>query len=174
MWTIPNILTILRLLLIAPAGWFLWNGHNTTAGILAIIGSIFDISDGYIARKFNQISELGKILDPLADKLFFFTLAGILLLQGRAPLWFVSVLVIRDLLLMFGGLYAAKKLTYVIPAAFAGKITACVVGATLLFMVFNLDFAKVWGPWISLIFLIYSFAFYVLNMLKQFKQAGIK
>ena len=67
--TIPNILSFLRILLITPFMILFLNGNYVWASLMIIISGLTDCVDGFIARKFNQVSEFGKILDPVADKL---------------------------------------------------------------------------------------------------------
>jgi cardiolipin synthase len=56
-WTIPNVLSFIRLMLIAPTGMILWNGEKFLAATLALLGGLLDIADGIIARKYNQTSD---------------------------------------------------------------------------------------------------------------------
>jgi len=167
--TIPNILSTIRLILLFPIGYYLWNGQDTLAGILSIIGGLLDISDGYIARKFDQQSELGKILDPLADKLIIGMLVVILFLIDRIPLWFVMIVILRDLLLIFGGLYAFNKLKFVLPSNYPGKLTALSLGLCLLFAIFDLPFIVTIFMWFSVGIMVYSFVLYLNIMLQKFK-----
>ena len=66
---IPNLLSLLRLLLIPVVVFLVARGHNTAALLLILFGMVTDILDGYLARRLNQVTELGKIIDPLGDKL---------------------------------------------------------------------------------------------------------
>ena len=74
-WTIPNLLSVLRILVIAPFAYFFLNGQLLLAVLFLAFSGLSDMFDGMIARKFNQITELGKMLDPLADKLTQGTIA---------------------------------------------------------------------------------------------------
>ena len=68
--TIPNLLSLIRLLLVPLIAWLNWGAKNyIMAGVVVVISALTDVADGFIARKFNMISDLGKILDPIADKL---------------------------------------------------------------------------------------------------------
>ena len=90
--TIPNVITLVRLCLLPVFLWLLFARDNraAAAGLLAVLGTT-DFLDGYIARHFNQVSELGKILDPVADRLLFFVAVGGIMLDGSVPLWFSGV-----------------------------------------------------------------------------------
>ena len=69
-WTVPNILTILRLLLVGVFLYlFLWAENYVAAVVVYCVAAVTDVVDGYIARHYNQITDFGKVMDPLADKL---------------------------------------------------------------------------------------------------------
>ncbi|MEZ3496921.1 MAG: CDP-alcohol phosphatidyltransferase family protein, partial [Lachnospiraceae bacterium] len=79
--TVPNLLSLIRILLIPVFGVLFYNGHIGWAVIILIVSGLTDFFDGKIARKFNQISELGKMLDPVADKLTQITIAIVIFLE---------------------------------------------------------------------------------------------
>lgn len=79
--TVPNLLSLIRILLIPVFGVLFYNGHIGWAVVILIVSELTDFFDGKIARKFNQISELGKMLDPVADKLTQITIAVVIFLE---------------------------------------------------------------------------------------------
>lgn len=79
--TIPNLLSVIRIILIPVFGVLFYNGHVLASVIILFVSGLTDFFDGKIARKFNQISELGKMLDPIADKLTQMTIAVVLFLE---------------------------------------------------------------------------------------------
>jgi len=97
--TIPNLITVVRLCLLPVFLWLLFaQDDRANAGwLLAAIGST-DFFDGYIARRFNQVSNLGKILDPVADRLLFFVGVGGIAVDGSVPLWFAVAVLVREAL----------------------------------------------------------------------------
>lgn len=119
--SIPNMLSILRLLLVPVFLFLLVSDEFLWALVVLAFASFTDWLDGQIARRFNQETSLGKILDPSADRLFIFaTLIG-LTLNGNIPAWFAIVIVLRDVLLLFG-LPTLRKLGYrSLPVHFLGK-----------------------------------------------------
>ncbi len=121
--TIPNLLSIFRLLLLAPAVWALLNEKNLLAFAVFVVSSITDALDGMIARRFHQTSEWGKILDPLADKLTLNTLAMIMALQGRIPLFLALIVLGRDVVILTGSFLLLTARTILLPANVPGKIT---------------------------------------------------
>lgn len=98
--TIPNVITIVRLCLLPVFVWLLFGKEDRAAAawLLAGIGTT-DFLDGYIARHFDQVSELGKVLDPVADRLLFFVGIGCILADGSIPTWFAVAVLTRELLI---------------------------------------------------------------------------
>ena len=98
--TVPNVLSMLRLLGVPVFLWLILGPHaDGLAIVLLMVSGITDYLDGWIARRWNQISRVGQLLDPLADRLYIFaTLVG-LGLRGILPGWFVGILVARDAIL---------------------------------------------------------------------------
>ncbi len=107
--TIPNIMSIVRLLCI-PLFLYLLFGRDNYAGAAWLIGILgaTDWIDGYIARRFNQVSSLGKILDPTADRLLFIVALIGMIVAGISPLWFFWLVLIRES--VFGGVVAIATL----------------------------------------------------------------
>lgn len=97
--TVPNLITAARLLLLPVFLWLLFSQEDraSAAWLLAFIGST-DFVDGWFARRYNQVSDLGKVLDPVADRLLFFVGAGAILIDGSVPLWFAVVVLVREVL----------------------------------------------------------------------------
>ena len=93
-----------------------------------------DVLDGYFARKRNEVSELGKIVDPLADKISIITISLIMVLTGIIPLWFFLVIMSRHILILSGGLYIKRKTGIVLQSNIIGKWTVFVIGFTLMNM----------------------------------------
>ena len=92
--TVPNVITFVRLCLLPVFVWLLLGRENraAAAGLLAFLG-VTDFLDGWIARHYDQASNLGKVLDPVADRLIFIVGGGAILLDGSVPTWF-AVLVL--------------------------------------------------------------------------------
>jgi cardiolipin synthase len=119
--SIPNMLSILRLLLVPVFLLLLVNDRFLWALAVLAFASFTDWLDGQIARRFNQVTQLGKLLDPSADRLFILaTLIG-LTWHGIIPSWFALVIVMRDILLLVG-LPVLRRLGYKsLPVHFVGK-----------------------------------------------------
>jgi cardiolipin synthase (CMP-forming) len=95
--TIPNVITVVRLCLLPVFLWLLFGREDraSAAWLLAALGTT-DFFDGYIARHFNQVSNIGKILDPVADRLLFFVGVGGIVVDGSVPVWFAVAVLVRE------------------------------------------------------------------------------
>lgn len=97
--TIPNAVTLVRLLCLPVFLWVLFglDNQHAAAWLLGSIGAT-DWVDGFLARRLNQTSEFGKIFDPTVDRLLFFVGIIALIIDGSAPLWFALIVLIREIL----------------------------------------------------------------------------
>jgi cardiolipin synthase len=95
--TLPNVLSALRLVGVPVFLWLLFTGHDVWAFVVLAASGISDYLDGKIARRFNLVSRLGELLDPLADRLYVLTTLIALTIRDIIPLWLLVVLVARDL-----------------------------------------------------------------------------
>lgn len=111
-WTIPNLLSVIRILLIPVFAYLFYNDEKIWAVAILAISGLTDTFDGQIARRFNQVSALGKVLDPVADKLTQITIAIMLLIDFRAAEnemirafgWVFLVFLIKEAVMIVGGL----------------------------------------------------------------------
>jgi cardiolipin synthase (CMP-forming) len=97
--TLPNLITLARLACLPVFLWLLFGKEDraAAAALLALLG-ITDWVDGYLARHLGQVSELGKVLDPVADRLLFIVGAGGILIDGSVPTWFAVIVLVRETL----------------------------------------------------------------------------
>ncbi len=100
-WTIPNVLSFLRLIGVPFFLILILQRQDVAAVVLLAVASFTDLIDGRIARRFNQMSELGEILDPAADRLYIFATVLGLTIREIIPWWLLAVLVGRDVLMAF-------------------------------------------------------------------------
>jgi len=105
--TIPNLITILRFVLVPAVVLALLSGRWDWAFAGFLVAGISDAVDGFIARQFNQRSELGAYLDPVADKLLLVSVFVVLGIMGQLPLWLVIAAVSRDAMIIFGVVLAS-------------------------------------------------------------------
>ncbi|MBQ4349208.1 MAG: CDP-alcohol phosphatidyltransferase family protein [Clostridia bacterium] len=111
-WTIPNLLSLIRILLIPVFAVLFYNDEKIWAVVVLALSGLSDTFDGQIARRFNQVSALGKVLDPVADKLTQITIAIMLLIDFRSAenamiqafSWVFLVFLIKEAIMIIGGL----------------------------------------------------------------------
>ena len=130
---------------------------------------ISDYADGYVARKRDETSELGKILDPVADKVAV-ALGAIGLYQAYdLPLWIVILIIGRDILILIGSIFLVEKVRGIVASEMPGKIAVTIISLLLLAYLFELDFIKIPLLYVTLAALIVSFIFYLLKFIKIIK-----
>ena len=97
--TVPNVITVVRLACLPVFLWLLFGRDHraAAAGLLSVLGAT-DFVDGYIARHFNQVSSVGKVIDPVADRLLLFTAAIGILVDGSVPVWYAWLIIGREIL----------------------------------------------------------------------------
>ncbi len=131
-----------------------------------------DFFDGYLARKWNQISELGKILDPIADKVNIGGVVIALYFFQDFPLWLTLLIVLRDVAIMLGALLIIKTKQKVTPSNMPGKITVVVVALTIImfllgwFTIFNY---LLYVVILSILYSAYSYLMVFLKFLNKSK-----
>ena len=139
--TVPNVLSVIRLSLIPVFIWLLF-GRESRAGaavLLAALGAT-DWVDGFVARRFNQVSTLGKVLDPVADRLLLGTAIICVLIDGSVPLVVAIPLILREALVAGATLVLAAMGARRIDVTFWGKAgTFANMVAIPLFLVGNDD-----------------------------------
>lgn len=142
---LPNILSVIRLILV-PIFVFVFfsgdpNAHTIALGIY-VLASITDVLDGYIARRYNLVTELGTVLDPLADKLMLIAAMTCIYLEGNVPLIVLGLVIAKESFQILAGFYLYwRKTKVVIPANKFGKL-----GTILFFLsiVLILSEVEVW------------------------------
>jgi cardiolipin synthase len=120
--TIPNILSFLRLLLVPVFLVLIVGGQDGYALLILVISSLTDFLDGQIARRFHQVSRLGQLLDPAADRLFIFAALVGLAVRGVIPWWLFVVIVARDVMLLVLGIAGANFGYGPLPVHHLGKM----------------------------------------------------
>ena len=160
-YTKSNIISLFRLFLSIPL-WFLLDGFDSPdiryiTFAVCIIASFSDILDGYLARKLNEVTEFGKIIDPLADKIAVGVIIIKLYLLGEIPAYYFLMIISRDILIFLGGMFVAKKIGRVLPSNVLGKITVINIGIVILLIILqfnngNIVYKLIYASSIILIF----------------------
>ena len=129
--TIPNFLSYLRLAMIPLFIWlYIWCGNYDAAAVVVVVSGITDVLDGYIARHYNMVSDLGKVLDPAADKLSQIAMFICLSVRYKLALVLVCIIIAKELTMFILGMIVFKKSGNVYSANWYGKVTTFVILAT--------------------------------------------
>src|SRR5262249_33888199 len=143
LWTVPNLLTALRIALTVPFLYLISKGRYAPALAVFFIASVTDFTDGYVARRFNQETSLGLVVGPLADTALT-TAAYIVMAVPRAglpsiPIWLAAAVVARDALILLGSLIVFLKTGFrQFEPSILGKVnTFLELGLIVWFLAFN-------------------------------------
>jgi CDP-diacylglycerol--glycerol-3-phosphate 3-phosphatidyltransferase len=167
--TIANYVTLLRIAFIPLLIILLFLGFNGLAAILFLLLSFSDAVDGYIARRFKQVSEIGKFLDPLADKILVMTVLIALVGMGRADSIPVMIIAAREFLVS-GIRISAAKSRKIMAASPMAKIKTIAQLAAVAMLLLSLPYAD-WVLWLAVFLSIISGGAYLWQsrILKQLK-----
>ena len=156
---IPNILTIIRFLFIPAIVISLIYDNYLLALILFTVSSITDVLDGKIARKYNVITDFGKLMDPLADKLTQLSVLLTLSIKCVIPIWIVLVLILKESIMISGASFLYGK-NLVVSSKWYGKLTTVLiyiaVVSSCLIKIFNLPGFDIYIYILAIIFAIFS------------------
>ena len=171
---LPNKLTVLRMIMIVPFVVLLLAGYDLIALVLFIAASLTDMLDGKIARKYNLVTNFGKFMDPLADKLLVCSAMIVLVEMGRIPSWIVIIIISREFIISGFRLIASDN-GVVIAASYWGKfktvfqmIMICLMIADIAVLSLITDITM----WIALILTVVSLVDYLYknkNVMKETK-----
>ena len=136
MKAIPNILSFARLALCPVFVWAFFYRSPIMAFAIFAVASLLDVVDGFIARRFHAITTLGKILDPVADKILQFSAAVCFTVKGILPLFVVIIIGLKELMMLIGGGVISKKRKNMVYSNQFGKIASFFTSASLGLMFF--------------------------------------
>ena len=167
---LPNFLTILRMIMVPIFIIFFYVDMYLVSVIIFAVAAITDALDGYLARKNNQITNFGKLMDPLADKILTVSAFICLLDIGLIPAWMVIVILAREFAITGLRGVAASEGT-VIPAGFSGKLKTVFQMVAIILLLLSLAFPDLSALaviaqvvlWIALILTVYSGVEYLWN-----------
>jgi CDP-diacylglycerol--glycerol-3-phosphate 3-phosphatidyltransferase len=142
LWTISNLLSISRIVLTVPITLLLFQDGDAArwlALFLIAIAMATDSLDGKLARMRNEVTEEGKFLDPLADKIAVGIIVVVLAFSGDLAWWFVGIILGRDLLIIFAGIYIKTKYGVLFPSNYWGKWAVTVIAVTIFFILLPVE-----------------------------------
>lgn len=137
--TLPNLLSVSRLLLLPPVLLLLIRGHSGAALALMSLCWLTDALDGYIARHTNRVTDLGKALDHIVDKIWVSSVLGILVSLRNLPIGLVIAVITRDLLILAGSTVLLKRRGTLPSSDIVGKITGFAFALLIVFYTLNLQ-----------------------------------
>ncbi|RPJ07964.1 MAG: CDP-alcohol phosphatidyltransferase family protein [Spirochaetaceae bacterium] len=173
---VPNLLSLSRIVL-APAAFYLFQIPGMEGKLICIVflGMLFltDLFDGILARKLDQKSELGRILDPLGDKVLVAVLFIALIFYRGVPWWLVAIILVRDLVILVAGLYIKKTRNMIIESNIWGKLSTTFLMLTVILLIIE-DFPYItWGLFAAgLLFLLISSITYLVIFIKTVSPAS--
>lgn len=167
--TVPNVLSLIRIALI-PVFCYLIVHEATTAWGIVLFGIVVatDWVDGLVARRTGQVSELGKVLDPVADRLAIAAGLIALVIRGAFPLWAALLILVRDVAVLVGGALLAAGRHVRVDVRWIGKVAT-----------FSLMTAIAWIAWGSLgyllapMFLVAGWASFAVGIVEYYVAAGV-
>lgn len=167
--SVPNIISFLRILIIIPFVSSFMKDNYILAGALLVLSGLSDLLDGMIARKFNQVTALGKMLDPTADKL---TLMAVMVCVGlKLPkiFPFMIILIIKEVLMLVAGLVLIKRNQSPPSAQWYGKLATVVFYVSVILII---GLKALWGvdnEYVNLTLMIITAACMIYALFKYFR-----
>ena len=150
-WTIPNVLTMIRLILVPVFVALFLKGHKMASLGVFVAASLTDMLDGYLARKLNQITDFGKLFDPLADKLMVLSAMVCQGIVGVFPWSAIIIVACKELFMVIGGLLMLKN-DVVVYSNYVGKAAQVCFILSLVLAFFHDELAA-WGVQLDIILL---------------------
>ena len=184
---VPNVLSLIRLLLVPVYLILFVRGQKTAALIVFVAACFTDLLDGRIARKYNLITDLGKLLDPVADKVMILTAMFSMTIGNDAihaviPWAAVLVVLAKELMMIAGGALLLKH-GIVVYSSMVGKVAHCLFIAGLLLSYFHEDFVRLCSGWpmtpdliviwAAVVCTLCALCFYVWKNVRQAKAMGV-
>lgn len=140
---VPNILTIIRFILIPIIVDLALNNNYIAATVVLVLSGLTDVLDGYIARKYNFITDFGKLMDPLADKLTQISVLAVLVVQDIIPLWILLIVLGKEFIMIIGASFLYGK-DLVVSSKWFGKLSTVLfyvaIFCSMIIKQFNLPF----------------------------------
>ncbi len=163
---IPNALTLVRIALLPVVVWRFQIGDSVGALLVYLLAMLTDAVDGIIARRFHQVTALGKLLDPVADKLSLVTLIGLFVADGQIPLWLLGVILFKEGIMVIGGAIALKRgiVVYALPI---GKVTTVAFIASIVSRFLGLTGTADVLLGVSVVMAMIALVWYSLDLMKK-------
>ena len=171
---IPNILTIIRFLLIPIILIYIFTGNYILALVVFTISALTDIADGFIARKFNLVSNFGKLMDPLADKLTQIATLTSLVIIHIIPIWILIIVISKEFIMICGASFLYGK-DVVVYSKWYGKLSTVLLYIAIVFSLLTKQF-ELTGIWeyidltlftLAIIMTLFALVMYIKDLYKK-------
>ena len=165
---IPNILTVFRLFLVFPLVMFAWQKQYLYSVFVLVLSGFTDILDGFIARKYNLISDFGKLLDPFADKLVQLSILIVLTLQEIFPYWVLCIVGAKELMMILGATFLYEKDT-VVSSSWYGKLATVVFYLAMILAMLKFEY-YIYFVYIALVLTLFALVMYFNKFMRKKKE----
>lgn len=149
LWNVPNVVSLIRLALIPVFIWLIVVDEYGWAGILLGVIGATDWIDGYLARRLDQVTEMGKFLDPLADRIAVVVAVIGGLLTPVLPTWFAILLILREVLIGIGAIIGWRNGVTKLDVRWLGKLATLMLYFSISFFYVGVGFDLDWLVWIA-------------------------
>ena len=167
---VPNALTILRFVLMPFFVWQFFKGNTTTAFVIYVIVQLTDMLDGFIARRCHLVTNFGKLMDPLADKLMLLTVLICFGVDGRVSWWIIALVLVKEASLVVGGAVALHR-GIVVHAKHIGKGATVVFALAIVSSFLSWNPVDVWLMYAAVALTLSALVFYAVDMLGPLRAA---
>lgn len=171
MFSVPNLLSLSRAFILPFILCCLLKQtvfYNLLAVALMVLAYLTDVLDGYLAKRLNQVTALGYVLDPFMDKVGIDTIIIFLAIWRNYPLWAAMIIISRDVLALLAGLLLIGNRRLVMPSNFLGKFTANLFALSILFYTLNWQFYGKIVLLVGVVFVVLSSISYGRSALRLF------
>lgn len=167
--TVSNIISITRAFLTIPIIYCLKKDYGTLAFVFIVIAILSDMLDGWLARISHEITDIGKIVDPVADGIVVLGVMLFLLIDDIIPLFYFIILLIRNLNISILGIYMINHQKISLGANKMGKVSIIFTVATVLAFIYNIEQLKYPTLWVSIVFMSISWIQYNKQFILQIR-----
>lgn len=166
-WTFANVLSLVRLVLVFPIAYLiLYDGPMSVLFALLIAAIVTDWFDGRVARWSDTVSDWGKVLDPVADKVAAVVVTLALVVRGSLPVWLLVLIGTRDILIVLGGVVLARRTQKVVMSLWVGKFAVTMLALTILAALLEADEPIIQTlVWTTAISMVFAFLLYVVRFI---------
>ena len=169
---LPNYLTILRLIFVPIIFSLILIEHYTLAFVFFLLANITDILDGRIARKYNFITEFGKLLDPLADKITQISTISALIIKDIIPFWILVIIATKEIIMMISSFVLFRKEITIVHSMWYGKLSTIILFIAIIFSLLSKSFEtissfSIYLYYIAIFTTLFAGIMYAIKILKE-------